>query len=274
MSEEIINYILGIASIVVPSVTAFSINYNMRHKKYRLSIGEVKCYSILNQKHGNINIGVSFNGSVMKNIIHLSFSISNTGSSDLDESIINKPITIIVPKCFRILDALAEIEKEIQETKWNDNSIYIRTNLLKSKEKMKVTIFVIDAYQNNEDIDYCDLLFNSLSFNCRFPNLEKVKIEKYKTRKILELEHCMANRINIITMVIIATAIPFFIVEVIFKGESLENYLAIAFIFVNSFIIGFLSFDIVKCATGIYKNNSYNKKLSKILSVKGELKNN
>lgn len=187
----IFGVILGVLGLIFTIVFGiYSIKQNKRfQKKVALSFRKKECYSLFREDINRLNIQVHYQEKALDNyLILFKGIITNEGNLDIDNSSVYKPLMIKTQDAFKWLEVNI-LEKpdgsNIEILKSTPNSIEIKWDLLKSKEKIEFEALV--EVLNHEELEgVSEEFYQTIDFDFRITNLNEVdKVQEltYKEKR-------------------------------------------------------------------------------------------
>lgn len=187
-----IGIIIGIFGIVITISFGIYTIYKGRKskKKIGLTFQKKECYSLFEKDVKRLNIDINYQQKPITNsLILLKAILRNNGQLDIDESSIYKPLIIISDKEYSWLEFnIISKPKGVNITfeKLNDTQLQIKWDLLKVEESIEFEVLI--NVVASEKIDESAIKFyNSLKFDYRITNLNKIEIEKDLPKTIQDL---------------------------------------------------------------------------------------
>ncbi len=194
MNTEIIIATLGIVSTVLVGI--WGIRYASKHKmKTQLLFIEHNCISLFRSIVKNLEeIEIKYKDkTIEQNLILFKGTFFNSGNTDIDHSIIHKPLTVELPHYFNWKKAkiIDKSEDVVIENKIEKNQLILDWDILKENEYFtfdSVIEYKPDSEQNRDnditsnEYDITRQLSRNIKFSHRITNLSSVSKEKFPSK--------------------------------------------------------------------------------------------
>jgi len=181
---EILVAIVGIILTILFGIYTI-IKMKKKDPKVELFFSKNDSLVLVSQTSNELGLEINYNGEKITNpIILLDANLKNTGTIDIDRSMILQPLTIVFPQEYNCLKATvlsAPENSSIEISIFNKHKISLSWDLLKKKESLELEIIVEQVDKIPDEISPLLRFYEKIKLESRITNLRNIKKGDFKS---------------------------------------------------------------------------------------------